>query len=118
MSDYLEGEAGVTICKKIEEHLKGCKRCRMHIDNMRKIIILYKKWRTEPIPEDVRMRLKDVVARECVLKGLDRTAAPRPGGAQTVSAGRKTKKTPVARGKPKTAAKKKAKPSKKSPGKR
>ena len=118
LSDYLEGEAGITICKKIEEHLKGCERCRMHIDNMRKIIVLYKKWRTEPIPEDVQLRLKGVLARECVLKGLDPAAAPRSVGASTVSAGRKTKKTPVARGKPKPAAKKKAKPSKKSPGKR
>ena len=40
LSEYLEGEAGSTICKKIEEHLRGCERCRMHIDNMRKIIIL------------------------------------------------------------------------------
>ncbi len=118
LSDYLEGDAGSAICKKIEEHLKGCERCRMHIDTMKKIIIIYKKWRTEPIPEDVQARLKHVVARECMLKGLDPAAAQGSRGASAVSARSKAKKRPAAGGRRKQAVSKQAKPSKRSPGKR
>jgi predicted anti-sigma-YlaC factor YlaD len=66
LSDYLEGDAGRSVCKTIEEHIEGCERCRMHIDIMKKMITMYKRWRTDPIPEDVSMRLQDVFARECV----------------------------------------------------
>jgi hypothetical protein len=69
LSDYLEGDAGTNVCEMIEEHLKGCKRCRMHIDTMKKVITLYKKWRSEPIPDDVQMRLMSVFTRECIAGG-------------------------------------------------
>ena len=100
LSDYLEGDAGSSVCKKIEEHLKGCKRCRMHIDTMRKMITLYKKWRDDPIPEDVKMRLQSVFARECVLRGID--PAPAPGGAAGSGARRKTARRSGSRGKRKS----------------
>jgi anti-sigma factor RsiW len=80
LSDYLEGDAGSSVCEKIEEHLRGCKRCRMHVDAMKRMITLYKKWRGDPIPEDVQMRLKNVVAKECALSGIDTAAGPGSGG--------------------------------------
>jgi hypothetical protein len=112
LSDYLEGDADSTICKKIEEHLRGCERCRMHIDTMRKMITLYKKWRAESIPKDVQLRLQQVLARECVLKGVDTARPARSGGASTASAGRKPKRKAARGGKRKPAASKKAKTSK------
>jgi anti-sigma factor RsiW len=118
LSDYLEGDAGSTVCEKIEEHLRGCERCRMHIDTMRKMITLYKRWRDEPIPEDVKMRLQTVFTRECVLKGVDRAAAPRSRGASAASPGSKTGKTRASRGKRKPAARKQAKSPKRAPRKR
>jgi predicted anti-sigma-YlaC factor YlaD len=69
LSDYIEGDAGRSVCKKIEEHLEGCVKCRMHVDAMKKMVILYKRWRDDPIPEDVQMRLQDVFARECLSEG-------------------------------------------------
>jgi hypothetical protein len=98
LADYLEGDAGSSVCRKIEEHLKGCKRCRMHIDTMRKMITLYKKWRGDPIPEDVKMRLQTVFARECVVRGID----PAPGGAAGAATRRKTAKRSGSRGKRKS----------------
>lgn len=117
LADYLEGDADSSICKKIEEHLKGCERCRMHIDTMRKIITLYKKWRSEGIPKDVQMRLQQVLAKECVLKGLDTARASGSGGASAASAGRKPKRKAAVRGKRKPAASRKAKTSKRKPRK-
>lgn len=64
LSDYLEGEAGMDVCRMIEEHLDGCEKCRMHVDNMRRIITLYKRWRDDTIPEDVSIRLRDRIAKE------------------------------------------------------
>ena len=65
LSDYLEGEAGKDVCKELEMHLEGCVKCRMHVDAMRKIITLYKKWRSDPIPDEVSERLHTVFAKEC-----------------------------------------------------
>jgi predicted anti-sigma-YlaC factor YlaD len=79
LSDYLEGDAGRGVCRAIEEHLEGCERCRMHIDAMKKVITMYKRWRTDPIPEDVSMRLQNVFARECIAgSGQAPRKRPRP----------------------------------------
>jgi anti-sigma factor RsiW len=115
LSDYLEGQAGSAVCKKIEEHLKGCERCRMHIDTMRKMITLYKKWRDDPIPEDVQMRLRSIVARECALRGLESAAGTGLGRAPSVSPRRKTGKKPVSRTKGKSPSKKSRKSTKRRP---
>lgn len=67
LSDYLEGDAGREVCEELEEHLLGCKKCRMHVDVMKKVITLYKKWKDDPIPEEVSRRLQHVMARECAV---------------------------------------------------
>lgn len=64
LSDYLHGEAGKEVCSMIEDHLRGCERCRIHIDNMKLIIKLYRKWRDDSIPDDVSIRLRKVIAAE------------------------------------------------------
>jgi predicted anti-sigma-YlaC factor YlaD len=66
LSDYLEGEAGKAVCKMLEEHLEGCKRCRMHVDAMKQMVTIYKKWRSDPIPDDVSQRLQQVFSKECL----------------------------------------------------
>jgi predicted anti-sigma-YlaC factor YlaD len=62
MTDYLEGDVGKQVCMEIEDHLDGCEKCRMHVDTMKAIITLYKRWRSDPIPDDVSTRLKKVLA--------------------------------------------------------
>lgn len=64
LSDYLEGTAGERICKIIEEHLKDCKNCRMHVDNMKMIITLYKSWRDEKIPRSLSVKLRKNIFSE------------------------------------------------------
>lgn len=78
MSDYLEGEAGEDVCKEVEDHLLGCKKCRMHVDVMKKVITLYKKWRDDPMPNEVSTRLQHAFARECV-PGFGYTPDKEPG---------------------------------------
>jgi hypothetical protein len=69
LSDYLEGEAGQKVCAMIEEHLQGCEKCRMHVDSMKLVITLYKKWRDDTIPKDVSIRLRDRLAEEALRLG-------------------------------------------------
>lgn len=64
LSDYLEGTAGETVCKMIEQHLKGCKNCRIHVDNMKMIITLYKSWRDEKIPKSLSVKLRKSLTSE------------------------------------------------------
>jgi RNA polymerase sigma-70 factor (ECF subfamily) len=74
LSDYLNGEAGKKVCAEIEDHLRGCERCRIHIDNMKLIIKLYRTWRDDAIPDDVSIRLRSVIAEEARKKAGSRAA--------------------------------------------
>ncbi|MFH1312139.1 MAG: zf-HC2 domain-containing protein [Candidatus Eisenbacteria bacterium] len=64
LTDYLHGETGRKVCGQIDRHLERCKRCRIHVDNMRKIITFYQGWRDDSIPKDTSIRLKNVIAEE------------------------------------------------------
>ena len=68
ITDFLEGEAGKTVCERIRKHLAGCEKCRMHLDVQLGIIGLYKKWRTGAMPDSVRVklhkRLSEVMSRD------------------------------------------------------
>ena len=64
LSDYLEGQAGEEVCRRIEEHLKDCKRCQMHVDMMKVIVTLYKTWRDVDIPDALSVRLQRIIADE------------------------------------------------------
>ncbi len=77
LSDYLEGEASEQVCNKIEEHLKGCKMCQMHVDNMRLIITMYKRWRDVDIPRALSLRIEQVIANEIGRLSRDRKAGSR-----------------------------------------
>jgi RNA polymerase sigma-70 factor (ECF subfamily) len=78
LSDYIEGDAGKKVCAEIEEHLDGCEKCRMHVDTMRAVVILYKGWRSESIPRDVSKRLKQALA-EVTPKICSESTTPRKG---------------------------------------
>jgi anti-sigma factor RsiW len=57
LSDYVDGDLGQAMCKKIEQHLSGCQNCRMVVDTLRKTITLYQLTGAEPVPGDVQERL-------------------------------------------------------------
>jgi hypothetical protein len=100
LSDYLEGDAGRDVCKMIEEHLDSCEKCRMHVDNMKRVITLYKRWRGDAIPEDVSIRLRNRLADEAGRRAGEKKAGPRKGGKKTSrptggkTSGKKTRRGP------------------------
>lgn len=58
ISEYLDGELDVDICKKIEAHLDRCPECRECLDSLRRTIEICKKAATEEIPADASQRLR------------------------------------------------------------
>lgn len=64
ITDFLEGDAGKAICRRISKHLAGCEHCRMHVDACAGVIKLYKPWRNEPMPRGVKVRLRKRIATE------------------------------------------------------
>jgi predicted anti-sigma-YlaC factor YlaD len=89
LTDYLHGETGKKVCSEIDRHLDGCKRCRMHVDSMKLIITLYKRWRVDTIPRDTSIRLQQVIAEEAC-----RLGAGKPRRKKTQTKARKDPKAP------------------------
>jgi anti-sigma factor RsiW len=58
LSDYVDGSLNEALCVELERHLKGCNRCRVVIDTLKKTVELYHSTAEAPsLPEDVRQRL-------------------------------------------------------------
>jgi anti-sigma factor (TIGR02949 family) len=58
LGDYVDGSLGEDLCLEIEKHMKGCNRCRVVVDTMKKTVELYHQSEEEqPLPTDVRERL-------------------------------------------------------------
>lgn len=63
LSSYLEGELDVSLRQAIENHLKGCRNCRLIVDTTRKTIQIYCDGRLFELPHEVRQRLHEVLRR-------------------------------------------------------
>lgn len=58
LGDYVDGDLSPQLCAELEKHMKGCRRCRVVVDTVKKTVELYQEIADEPqIPADVRERL-------------------------------------------------------------
>jgi predicted anti-sigma-YlaC factor YlaD len=58
LSDYIDGDLDQSLCGEIEQHLQGCRNCRIVVDTMKKTIELYQDTQEDAqMPDDVRRRL-------------------------------------------------------------
>ncbi|MFI5173600.1 MAG: anti-sigma factor family protein [Terriglobia bacterium] len=57
MARYIDGELERDLCKVLENHLKGCDRCRIVFDTRTNTTKLFKDLQWVPIPPQVRRRL-------------------------------------------------------------
>ena len=64
MTDFLEGDAGDKVCRRIERHMIGCEKCRMYVDTHRRVIHIYHTWRDAGIPKGAEIRLKKRLREE------------------------------------------------------
>jgi anti-sigma factor RsiW len=61
LSDFLDGEASDEICAKINEHMAGCKKCRVVVDTLSKTMTFYRQLPDPEMPGAVRERLYKVL---------------------------------------------------------
>lgn len=58
LGEYIDGEASQELCAQIEQHMKGCQRCTVVVNTLRKTVELYRESAGETtLPVDVRQRL-------------------------------------------------------------
>jgi len=57
LGDYLDGELEATLCAEIEAHMKGCDKCRLVVDNLKKTVKLFKSGKPVPLPAGFSDRL-------------------------------------------------------------
>ncbi len=58
LSEYIDGDLSVQLCAELEAHMRGCERCRVVVDTLRKTVSLYQQLCAEDaLPEDVHERL-------------------------------------------------------------
>jgi RNA polymerase sigma-70 factor, ECF subfamily len=53
LSDYLDLDLPVDVCKEIEDHLAGCPRCIEFVESLRKTIALCRNYRRTELPAPV-----------------------------------------------------------------
>lgn len=57
LSNYLDGEVAPEMRRKIEKHLRGCRRCFAVYDSTRKMLVIVADERTFEIPVGYSERL-------------------------------------------------------------
>ncbi len=62
LSDYIDGELDPELCSELEVHLKGCKNCRLMLDNLKMTIKLCKDGRCEDLPPELSDKLNKKLA--------------------------------------------------------
>jgi predicted anti-sigma-YlaC factor YlaD len=68
LSSYLDGELTSEAMAELDLHLRRCEDCRLVVDTVRKTIDIYCKAEPVPLPDDVRARLHDALAKRLVRK--------------------------------------------------
>lgn len=58
ISDYIDGDLDLRLCKELEEHMAGCTNCTVVVNTLRRTIELYQGEDTaEELPPDAKKRL-------------------------------------------------------------
>lgn len=58
LGEYVDGVLSDDLCAELEEHMKGCKRCQIVVNTLKKTIELYHETSADvTMPDMVRQRL-------------------------------------------------------------
>ncbi len=64
ISNYLEGEINPELCRRMEEHFKGCEHCAAVLDGTKNVLRLVGDGRTFELPTGFSERLKRKLEKE------------------------------------------------------
>ncbi|MBI4165967.1 MAG: zf-HC2 domain-containing protein [Acidobacteria bacterium] len=62
LSEYLDGELDAGLVQALEEHLSGCRDCRIIVDTTRKTVEIFCNSEPLPLPDAVHERLMKALA--------------------------------------------------------
>jgi predicted anti-sigma-YlaC factor YlaD len=57
LKEYLDGTAKEEFCRAIEQHMRDCPDCRVHVNTLKGTIELYKSVGCRKMPSEARERL-------------------------------------------------------------
>jgi anti-sigma factor RsiW len=63
LTEYLDGALEGSLRIELEQHLMKCQKCRVVVNTTRKTIEIFCNTEPAPLPEDVRTRLHDALAK-------------------------------------------------------
>ena len=61
--EYLDDEARAELCSEIDNHLNGCRDCRLEVDSLRRTILLYRADEPPTAPVLLSDKLRDALQR-------------------------------------------------------
>ena len=64
LSDYVDAETRAELCRQIEDHLARCSRCKVEVDTVRKMIMIYHNNGPSEAPVRVSAMLETALAAE------------------------------------------------------
>jgi anti-sigma factor RsiW len=64
LSAYVDREASTSACEAIEQHMRECGDCRVVVDTLRRMILLYQTLPDPAIPSGARRRLYRALSLE------------------------------------------------------
>jgi RNA polymerase sigma-70 factor, ECF subfamily len=64
LSDYVDAETRAELCRQIEDHLARCSRCKVEVDTVKKMIMIYHSNGPSEAPVRVSAMLASALAAE------------------------------------------------------
>ena len=64
LSDFIDADAREELCQAIAEHMSRCRDCRVMVDTVKKVIVLYQNGTSTEMPMRATAQLTAALARE------------------------------------------------------
>jgi anti-sigma factor RsiW len=66
LSDYIDEELEAALCQELEAHLAACENCRIVVDTLRKMLLLYRLAYPPTMPAEIEKRLFKMLDLESI----------------------------------------------------
>jgi hypothetical protein len=71
LGEYLDESTDPALRADLDRHINGCPNCWVVLDTTKKTISVYKGLEAQPLPDEVRARLLEAVAKKASHTGHD-----------------------------------------------